>query len=237
MRACYILLTLLFEVARAQDDQSAKELVDKLQEIADMIGQNTPRKISEIEEGASDVAMKYQEAINTVSGIYGEANSKLRTFRGELEQKKGAGDLLRKQMRRYKRAARDRMKELQGSRQDEYNKFVNKLDAAKNRLLVVKKEVMSASSGLDKYRAKTQSELNNIDRLFSTDAQRAEFEISREEKVTNKEFAQQVSARGLGSREGGNGEADDEYDERNELHHLKSAGLRHHRRGASERRR
>ena len=100
MRACYILLTLLFEVARAQDDQSAKELVDKLQEIADMIGQNTPRKISEIEEGASDVAMKYQEAINTVSGIYGEANSKLRTFRGELEQKKGAGDLLRKQMRR-----------------------------------------------------------------------------------------------------------------------------------------
>lgn len=193
MRACYILLTLLFEVARAQDDQSAKELVDKLQEIADMIGQNTPRKISEIEEGASDVAMKYQEAINTVSGIYGEANSKLRTFRGELEQKKGAGDLLRKQMRRYKRAARDRMKGLQSLTQKEYTKFGDKLGAAKNRLLVVKDGVMSASSGLDKYRAKTQSELNNIDRLFSTDAQRAEFEISREKKVTNKEFAQQVA--------------------------------------------
>ena len=85
------------------------------------------------------------------------------------------------------------MKELQGLRQKEYTKFGDKLGAAKNRLLVVKDGVMSASSGLDKYRAKTQSELNNIDRLFSTDAQRAEFEISREKKVTNKEFAQQVA--------------------------------------------
>ena len=66
MRACYILLSLLFEVARAQDDQSAKELVDKLQEIADMIGQNTPRKISEIEEGASDVAMNVLHIVDTV---------------------------------------------------------------------------------------------------------------------------------------------------------------------------
>merc|ERR1719506_1136958 len=96
-------------------------------------------------------------------------------------------------MKRYKRAARDRIKELSKQRTKEFTKFGTQLTSAQKRLDGVVNVVDGAKRGFLAYRDKAQSELNNIDRLFETDSQRAEFEINREKKASLKEFQQQIN--------------------------------------------